>query len=115
MNIKERIAVERRLIRHLVRVMKQNGWEAICVDDGGEMVKTVSEAEVLEAVFSVDESRIFFKKGDQKHIALIVLGNDGYDAIADYTTSLGDKDGFGEVMNKVNEYADYMMENECRQ
>ena len=114
MNIKERIAVEHRLVRHLVRVMKQNGWEAICVDDGGEMVKTVSEMEVMEAVFSVDESRIYFKKGNQKHIVLIVLGNDGYDAIADYTTSLGDKDGFGEVMNNVNEYADYLMVNDCQ-
>ena len=51
MNNKELIAVERRLIRHLIRVMKQNGWEAVCVDDGGEMVKTVSEMEVMEAVF----------------------------------------------------------------
>ena len=114
MNIKKRIAVERRLVRHLIRVMDLAGWKISCIDDGGEFVKINSELEAMETVFSVDESRIYFKKGAQKHIVLIVLGNDGFDAIADYSTSVDDVDGFSAVMNKVSEYSDYLMMNECQ-
>ena len=61
--------------------------------------------EILEAIFSVEESKIVFKKGNFWHWVLIVLGNDGYDAIADYTYSNHPEDDFQKTMEVVNEYA----------
>lgn len=106
MKIEERIKTEKRLVRHLIRVMKLAGWEVAFVDDGGENVKCVNESEVLEAVFSVDESKIVFEKDKIRHYAYIVLGNDGYDAIADYTYR--ENDDFEKTMETVMEYANYL-------
>lgn len=47
----------------------------------------MTEDEVMDTVFSVDESTICFKKGKMSCFAYIVLGNDGYDCIADNSCS----------------------------
>lgn len=108
MNIEKRQELERRLVRKLVRVMKEHGWEATHVDDGGDEFEKVSgETQVMEAVFAVDEAQICFRKGDAYHWVMIVLGNDGYDAIADWAYSEGDPDGFNAIMNgEISEYQD---------
>ena len=81
----QRMAMERKVVRHLIRTAKQHGYAVTKVWDGGEYVRCKLEAEAMDAVFSVDESKIYFKHPDQpkSHIAFIVLGNDGFDAIAD--------------------------------
>ena len=83
----------------------QPRWEVSYVLDGGERVRCSTEREILEAIFSVEESKIVFKKGNFGHWVLIVLGNDGYDAIADYTYSNHPEDDFKKTMEVVNEYA----------
>jgi hypothetical protein len=47
----------------------------------------------------VDEAQIRFCKGDVRHNVLIVLGNDGWDCIADF--SFGVEDDFEEIMDTV--------------
>lgn len=117
MNIKQRQEIERRVVRHLIRAMKKHGWDVIAVDDGGdELVPCITEMCVMENVFAVDESKILFRKWINRnrhrtHTALIVLGNDGWDAIADYT--FRDDDDFGKVMElEVDPYID-KLEAEC--
>ena len=81
----KRMNTERKVVRHLIRTAKQHGYAVTKVYDGEEMVKCKTESEAMDAVFSVDESTIYFKHQDQPkgHCAVIVLGNDGWDAIAD--------------------------------
>lgn len=114
MNVEKRMEMERKVVRKLVRVMKAHGWDADLVDDGGDYgdeVKTSSEKDVMEAVFAVDEARIRFIKGEAKHWVVIVLGNDGYDCIADYGYTEGDPDGFVAIMEKeVDPYCDKLAE-----
>ena len=98
MNVEKRIAMERRLVRKLVRIMKENGWIAARVSDGEESVRVSGEEAVLAVVFSVDESAIRFEKDGKAHWVSIVLGNDGYDAVADYSYSHRDPDGFVAIM-----------------
>jgi hypothetical protein len=90
MDVQKRIEIERRVVRKLVRVAKAAGWEVPAVNDGEELVRCQTEADVLDAVFSVDESSIRFRKEiDGKAVtcsAYIVLGNDGWDAICDHST-----------------------------
>lgn len=107
MKIEKRQELEHRLIRKLVRVMKEHGWAVQYVNDGGDCVKCPTEAAVMDTVFSVDESWIRFKKGDDSHVVFIVLGNDGYDAIADYGYSDPDLDGFKAIMeSEISAYQD---------
>lgn len=108
MNTPERIKIERRLIRFMIRVLKRNGWEIAFIDDGGENVRVSSVNEALEVVFGVDDCRIFFKKGLSRHWVLIVLGNDGWDAVADYSYSEKVDDGFEGIMVEVSKYSDYL-------
>lgn len=114
MNVHKRQDIERRLIHHLIRVMKAHGWRAIEVDDGGdEYVKTRGlEKKVMEAVFSVDESRIIFENANGvRHCAIIVLGNSGWDAVSDY--GFRADDNFREIMERgVDPYVD-KLELEC--
>lgn len=104
MNIEQRIAIERKVVRHLIRTAKKHGFALTKVWDGEEMVRCSTETEGMDAVFSVDECRIYFKHPAQPkaHCAVIVLGNDGWDAIAD--ASMGE--GWDEVMEESSEYAD---------
>lgn len=109
--IEKRQEVERKVVRHLIRTMKEKGWNAYKVNDGEEIVKTSTESEVMDAVFSVDESWIRFKKdGVQGHrTAYIVLGNDGWDAICDHSLSDPDQDSddFEKIMGEeINPYCE---------
>jgi hypothetical protein len=100
----KRMATERQVVRHLIRTAKKHGFALTRVYDGGESAKCSDEAAAMEVVFSVDESIIYFKHPDQPkgHCAVIVLGNDGWDAIAD--CSVGEL--WDEVTQECNEYAD---------
>ncbi len=91
-NTEKRQEIERKVVRHLIRTMKSEGWNAINVFDGEETVPTKNEADVLDNVFGVDESRIVFRKAvspflPMRRTAVIVLGNDGWDCIADHSVS----------------------------
>ena len=81
----KRMAMERQVVRHLIRTAKTHGYSVVKVNDGEEVVKVSNETEAMDAVFSVDESTIYFRHPTEpkNHCAVIVLGNDGWDAIAD--------------------------------
>jgi DNA-binding transcriptional regulator LsrR (DeoR family) len=97
----KRITIERMVVRKLIRTMKKFGWIAFAVNDGEEVVKCNTEREVIDNVFGVDESWIRFKRGDLKKSAMIVLGNDGYDCIADHSVSQLPDDNFEEIMDAI--------------
>ena len=90
MNVADRIEIEKKIVRHLCDTMAKHGWIAKSVDDGGDEWEPVkSTNEVVEAVFAVDEAHIVFKKTDgdktTRCAVFIVLGNSGWDCIADYS------------------------------
>jgi hypothetical protein len=111
-NIKKRQEIEQKVVRHLVRSMKKAGWDAYRVNDGGEVIKTETEKDVMDTVFSVDESWIRFRKiianGEKLiKVAYIVLGNDGWDCICDHHLSDPGcaEDDFEKVMEAVSAYS----------
>lgn len=107
MNVEQRQEIERRLISRLVRTMAAHGWTVWSVYDGGEHVRCKDETEILDTVFSVDESTIWFERDRRKHGVLIVLGNDGWDAIADYGYS--EDDDFEQIMEaEVDPFVDQL-------
>jgi DNA-binding transcriptional regulator LsrR (DeoR family) len=104
----KRMAMERRMVRKLIRTAKDHGFAVTKVDDGEEVTKCTTEAQAIDAVFAVDESTIRFKHPDQprSHCAWIVLGNDGWDCIADW--SMGEK--WDDVIAVMDAYSDKLSE-----
>lgn len=103
MNNEARIALEQRIVRKLIRMMKAAGWAIAKIDDGGEVFRNSTEAEALEIVFSVDESWITFSSGSAAHSVYLVLGN-AEDVVCDYGFAEGDLDGFVAVKNQHSDW-----------
>ena len=109
MNVKERSEIERKIVAFLFNTMAQHDWHIDYIFDGGDNVRYAdwTEADVLDTVFSVDESLIRFMKSAMRRSVRIILGNDGYDCIADH--SLSDtyqiEDDFEVVMKLVDTYS----------
>lgn len=117
MNVKQRQEIERKVVRKLIRDMKAAGWEITRINDGGEPDEDTldpNETEAMDTVFSVDESTIYFHKSfpigpsnGMTHFAQIILGNDGWDCIADHSCgSTHPLDDFEKVMDGVQQWID---------
>lgn len=108
--------IERRVIIKLVAEMTKAGWEVIYVNDGEENEEAKSIDDILAVVDSVDEAWIYFHKMltpnlGATHWVQIVLGNDGYDCIADYSFGLREDDDFSSVMiRQVDPYIEKLEE-----
>lgn len=86
--IAARLAVERDVVTKLIEMAQARGFVLIAVDDGEESTAPATLEEALDAVFAVDEAALRFKhpQEDRWRFAYIVLGNDGWDAVADHST-----------------------------
>ena len=74
MNVEKRQEIERKVVRHLIREMKKAGWSIAKINDGGEPDEDIlhpNETEAMDTVFSVDESTIYFSKGELIRCAVI--------------------------------------------
>lgn len=108
MDTTARQATERKVVRHLIRTAKAHGYAVTKVWDGEGFERTTTERAAMDVVFSVDECRLYFKHPDEpkSHIAVIILGNDGWDAIAD--SSMGGN--WDAVMQESGDYCDKLSE-----
>lgn len=117
LNVEQRQEIERKVVRKLIRDMQARGWIITRINDGGDPDEdTISpnETEAMDTVFSVDISTIYFHKtfpfgkpNGMTHFAQIVLGNDGWDCIADHSCgSRHQLDDFEETMNKIQAWID---------
>lgn len=106
--IEKRIEMERKVVRKLIRVAKAHGHELKCIWDGEGNGYPKTEQDALDVVFNLDECVMRFKHPEQpkSRCAVIILGNDGYDCIAD--GSMGE--GWDAVVAVMNEYTDKMQE-----
>ena len=101
LEIDKRIALEHELAEFLFKTARAGGFIPQKVWDGGEFVRSDDDDKVLiDAIFSVDESTAYFKHATLGvYCAVIVLGNDGWDAIADCSTG----PGWDEVIKAVED------------
>lgn len=88
MTTAERIEGERGIARKLIRALRKRGL-TVGVWDGGEWERKQNEGALMDAIFSVDESRVKAIDADGKHICSfwLVLGNSPEELIADWTDS----------------------------
>lgn len=93
-------AIERKIVRAMVKRLGAIGWKPVSVFDGGEQVPAITEKAVLEAVDSVDDSTVTFaKEGCINQGVLLVLGN-GEDVVSDYNCRYQD---FNQAMDSLME------------
>ena len=89
--VAKRQAVEKRIVRSVVRDAFKAGY-TIGIDNGGnddEEIKPKNEKEAMKEVMATDDERIYFYKGEKAiGWVYLVYGNDGWDAINDYTINL---------------------------
>ncbi len=95
-----RVMVERRLTWNLIHDLIDAGFTPHKTDVDAP-VGGMSALQMFESIHSVDECRCYFKnaKGKSRWF-LVVLGNDGYDAISDWGCPKDPSDGWDELMGK---------------
>jgi DNA-binding transcriptional regulator LsrR (DeoR family) len=91
--VKRRQEVERAIVRATIEEAEKQGWRLVRVSNGEDNVAVRSIEEALEHAFACDEAHVYFAPEhttDDKWTAwfYVVLGNDGWDVICDYTTNL---------------------------
>jgi len=87
-----RMQAEREIVRATIEAAIKRGFTLYSVDNGEDEILTSSVDNALEYAFECDETRVFFKAPSGPTYAwfYIVLGNEGWTVISDYTTSLED-------------------------
>ncbi|MFZ4478679.1 MAG: hypothetical protein ACOYNZ_02155 [Rhodoferax sp.] len=76
--------IERQIVRKLIRTAKTAGWMVRHVHDGApEMVKVRTEAQVMAAVFAVDDSTVLFKKKGHMTVGVFIAGGKRIDMLTD--------------------------------
>ena len=87
-------------VRSLLKDLKAEGFNPSSYFDGEESIdyNSVSKADFLESVVSVDEGWLYVERNGTSHVLFLVLGNDPGELVNDYTL---DKDGLVEkVVNQ---------------
>lgn len=84
---KTRRGIEIAITKRLIEALQADGY-SVYADNGEDTPVIGTMDELLEELFAVDEARVLARKDGVKGWALLVLGNDGWDVIADYTTNL---------------------------
>lgn len=99
----QRVDLERRIVRGLIRAMRKAGWEVFRVNDGESLKYVTTEEQAMARIFAVDEASLRFvpvgqRKQGNEHGVLLVLGN-GEDVISDWNYFDGDRDGFNKAVS----------------
>lgn len=85
--------IERRVVWNLLKHLEAHGFYPVLHCDGEEDVRIENgdHKQVMELTFNLDECRVYFARSPNARInsqigsVLIVLGNDGWDSIADWS------------------------------
>lgn len=80
-----RAMMELAIVRQLLADVEKAGWTTIIHEFNGE-----ETPDLADAIFNLDEATLEFRDRDNKKMGLVflVMGNDGWDVISDYSTKL---------------------------
>lgn len=99
----QRARGEQIVFANLVDHLDRHGFKPVAVWDGEENTRTPTMKDMMELVFNLDESSVYFKKGDfPRRSIYIVLGNSPEEIVADHVLPKDEDDGFAAVMESFN-------------
>ena len=89
MDVAKRQKIEKRIVSRLVSDAIKAGY-TISVDNLNEVVikQSKNKKAIMAEIMSVDEEHLVLHKDGRQGRGLLTYGNDGYDVICDYNTSL---------------------------
>lgn len=103
LNVRHRIAIERKIVRAVVKAALAAGF-TFSVDDGEEVIPAETEQAAMNALLNTDEDYLFLRQGNKTFgWVRFVYGNDGWDVISDYSTNLDFLMGEGTEVDKIVE------------
>lgn len=82
--------IEQAVLALLIAELTKRGWRIDGLNDGGQFIVRRTERTLTKEVFDLDDCHIYFSKhredtGRVRHWVKFVRGNDGIDAISDWT------------------------------
>lgn len=84
-NCRARAKVELRVVHHFIKAAHKAGYTM----SSDEHKKSMTERELIDAIFDLDECYLSVWKNDTRvGFVELVMGNDGYDVICDYSINL---------------------------
>jgi hypothetical protein len=91
--IARRQQVERSIVRATIKAAIAKGFELVAVSNGEDFVETTSVRRAMVVAFECDEAHVYFRKpgSEYSHWSswfFVVLGNEGWTVISDYTVDL---------------------------
>lgn len=108
--VQRRIRVEVKVVETAIaRILATGNWKLIGIDNGDEVEKFDTIEKALPYIFDLDDCSVLFKTTNpektkaQHRWFRVVLGNDGYDAISDYSAY---DDDFQSVLDGLNHTID---------
>ena len=107
MNITTRQMIEKGIAKRVVRAAIEAGFTVSLWDGGEWTVKRSSKLpEVMRAMFTVDEERLDIRDSEGGFIGHVwfIYGNDGWDALGDYTAT----ETMERLLKDANAYANSM-------
>lgn len=91
--LKQRQRAEREIVRAAIESAQNYGFTLWHVNNGEDETPVTNTDAAMEEAFACDEAKIYFwaDATETKYAWIyIVLGNDGWDVISDYTVDLED-------------------------
>ena len=103
-DVQKRLAIEKQVILKMIEICEKHGYALTGGNDGEERHSFTDPVTAIGMVFSVDESHLYFRHPSEPkgHNVFLVLGNDGWDVVADHSCS----DLFDAAMAELNEWTD---------
>lgn len=103
MNVKARIALEKRIASKIVHAALAHDW-SVSTNDGESwnINKSRKFPEIMASLFTTDEDGLYFfdDQGRRTGWVILIYGNEGYDVVSDYSTRIE------AMMAPINDYAD---------
>lgn len=92
--------LDRRVVWNLIKHLEAAGFKPSGVDNGDEMITTLTPEAMMEEVFSVDDSYAHFRKSDEGrgYWVRLILGNSGWDVTSDWGCPMQDPDRWNAAM-----------------
>jgi hypothetical protein len=91
--------IERRVFANLIDHLQKNGFTLKSVWDGETDTATATIKDAMEVAFNLDQCHLYMANAKgQQHWVFFVFGNDGWDAISDWSYATDDADGFNKAM-----------------
>lgn len=86
-SVKHRCSLELQVARKTIATLREAGFD-LMADNGEDKPTAGTDDHLIESLFACDQGHLLVNGNGLSGWVFFVFGNDGWDAISDYTTNL---------------------------